>query len=164
MVVAVLGCVDTLPVGLVVLPLPDVLLTLLILPQPVPLHRSVLEVPHVVLFSKRQQSSPMGSIIGKIPNKGRTVGELGKSLAHLMVETEGALVEGMRGNKDPQSVAESIVDRSKVEGFLGGQELVVGLREELFLGEEVLGEEVILGVDALWDKGGGGDLVIGLGA
>ena len=70
----------------------------------------------------------------------------------------------MRGNQNPQPVAESIVDRSEVEGFLGGEDLEVGLREELLLGEEVLGEEVILGVDALREKGVGEDLVIGLGA
>ena len=93
MVVAVLGGVYALPVGLVVLPLADILLALLILPEAVPLHRPVLEVPHVVLLSKGQQSSPMGSVIGKIPDKGGAVGELGKSLSHFVVETEGSLVE-----------------------------------------------------------------------
>ena len=93
MVVAVLGGVYALAVGLVVLPLADILLALLILPEAVPLHRPVLEVAHVVLLSKGQQSSAMGSVIGKIPYKGRAVGKLGKPLPHFVVETEGPLVE-----------------------------------------------------------------------
>lgn len=67
LVVALVGDVDAVAVGLVVLPLPHVFLPLLVLPEAVPFHGSVLEVAHVVLLVEAQQAVSLGFVVDEVP-------------------------------------------------------------------------------------------------
>jgi hypothetical protein len=144
---AFLGCVDALSMGSVVLPFAYVLLPLPVLPKPVSLHRSVLKVPDKVLLAKSQQAMSVRSIIGEIPVVDGAVGKNSVSLAHFVVKTEMALVEGIFGEEHAQSMAQVVFDSTEVQVLLGSNHLVAHLLRELLFGKVVLAELVVLGVD-----------------
>jgi hypothetical protein len=78
--------------SLVVLPLAYVLLSFPVFPKPVSLHRPVLEVSHIVLFSESQESAAMRAIIDEITMVLGSVGHQVKSFAHFMVKAKVTLV------------------------------------------------------------------------
>jgi hypothetical protein len=69
LIMAFFSDVDTLTVSTVALPSPHILLSLLF-PQAVALHRSILEIAHLVLFSESQQAATVGFVVDEITEIG----------------------------------------------------------------------------------------------
>ena len=63
---AFLSCIDSVPMGFVALPAPHILLSSLVLPQAVTLHRPIFKVPNVVLILELHHSLPVGLVVCEI--------------------------------------------------------------------------------------------------
>lgn len=137
----------SLSVGLVVFPLAYVFFSFGAAPEAVSLHGPIFEVSHVVLVTHGQKPSSVRSIIGEVSVVLRTVGEYSKAFSHFSIEAELPFEERVRGEKNSFSVLDSILLPSKVEVVGLSLEDVVGLLHEFILGEIVLTESVMLGVD-----------------
>lgn len=122
--------VDTLTVSTVALPSPHVLLSLLF-PQAVALHRSILEIAHVVLFSERQQAATVGFVVDKITEIGGSRGEAHEALSHFAVQTESAFVDGLLSDEHAKTVSAAVLHPSKVYPFLASLHLIPLLLHEL---------------------------------
>lgn len=82
---ACFGDVNSISVCLVALPLSDVLLSILIPPHPVALHRPILKVTNIILIIILQGPFSMRPIIPKIANIDRSVWKFLVALSTLEV-------------------------------------------------------------------------------
>jgi hypothetical protein len=80
--------------GTVRLPSANVLLPIF-LPQTITLHRTVLEISHVILLSKRKQSSSVRLVIHEVAEVGCTGWEAHVALSHPAVETKTSLIDSI---------------------------------------------------------------------
>jgi len=91
------GYVDAVAVGLVALPLADVLLPVFISPESVALHGPVFEVSHVVLVPEFEPSLTVSPVVFEVPEVDGSVGKFHVAFAHLVVKAELALIGGVLG-------------------------------------------------------------------
>jgi hypothetical protein len=123
LVVALGGDVDAVTVGTIALPSPHILLSVL-LPQPVTLHGSVLEVAHVVLLREGEQAAAVGFVIDEVAEVGGAGGEAHEALPHAAVQAEAALVERVSGHQHAQSVPAPPFHSPEVDPVLAAHHLV----------------------------------------
>jgi hypothetical protein len=102
-------------VSLIILPLTNVLISLAISPDSLTLHRSILEIPIIILVIVLQRALTMCPIVLKVTYIDRTIGKFLIALSTLEVKTKFALINCILCLEDTKTMLHASIYPSKIQ-------------------------------------------------
>jgi hypothetical protein len=134
----VFGDINSIAMSFVGFPFTDIFLALLVFPQAITMHGTILEIPNKILIAVLEQPVSMRLIIGEITKILGVIGIQNEPLTILMIQTKPSLINSRLSDHNPHPMFKSMFNATKIHKFLIAHLLIIILPDQIIFGKIVL--------------------------